>query len=282
MTPSVRSTRRALSVALASMVGWVGCAWVFTAIARTTWTALRQQLIWDPADVLLLIVAALGALLTGWLGLATVAAALSEVPGVIGSVGSMVARRITPKVVRRAVALAAGTALATAVSPVQATAHDRSAAPLHTAVAVQDHRTDHAAESAPDPAFHPLADPSVDRPAGPVPSAPEPGFVPLPPNPPAATPVDIGALERTPRQVPESAKVHTVRRGDTLWDIAAARLGPGASAAQIAAEWPRWYAANRHVIGPDPALIVPGQRLVPPTAAAASPASALYTPGVLQ
>jgi nucleoid-associated protein YgaU len=56
-----------------------------------------------------------------------------------------------------------------------------------------------------------------------------------------------------------------VRRGDTLWDITARHLGPGVGAGEIAAEWPRWYAANRAHIGADPDLIVPGTRLRPPT-----------------
>ena len=60
-----------------------------------------------------------------------------------------------------------------------------------------------------------------------------------------------------------------VRRGDTLWGIAARHLGARAAAADVAAEWPRWYAANRAVIGPDPHLILPGQRLAAPTNGAA-------------
>jgi nucleoid-associated protein YgaU len=68
----------------------------------------------------------------------------------------------------------------------------------------------------------------------------------------------------TPHAVPDGAVV--VRRGDTLWDIAERHLGPGATAAEVAAAWPRWYAANRAVVGPDPGLILPGQRLVPPAA----------------
>jgi nucleoid-associated protein YgaU len=55
-----------------------------------------------------------------------------------------------------------------------------------------------------------------------------------------------------------------VHRGDSLWAIAARHLGPGATDGQIATEWPRWYAENRAVIGPDPDLIQPGQRLRPP------------------
>ncbi len=54
-----------------------------------------------------------------------------------------------------------------------------------------------------------------------------------------------------------------VRRGDTLWDLAARALGPDADAAEVANEWPRWHAAN-HVIGDDPHLLRPGQLLHPP------------------
>jgi nucleoid-associated protein YgaU len=56
-----------------------------------------------------------------------------------------------------------------------------------------------------------------------------------------------------------------VHRGDSLWTIAARHLGPGATDAQVAAEWPRWWAANQHEIGPDPNLLLPGQRLQPPS-----------------
>jgi resuscitation-promoting factor RpfA len=49
-----------------------------------------------------------------------------------------------------------------------------------------------------------------------------------------------------------------------LWDIASGQLGPDASTTDIAAEWPRWFVANRQVIGDDPDLIHPGERLVPP------------------
>jgi nucleoid-associated protein YgaU len=61
----------------------------------------------------------------------------------------------------------------------------------------------------------------------------------------------------TPRQV-------VVRQGDTLWQIAARQLGLGAGEAEVAAEWPRWYAANRFVIGDDPGLIIPGTVLQAP------------------
>ena len=37
-----------------------------------------------------------------------------------------------------------------------------------------------------------------------------------------------------------------------------------ATAADVAREWPRWYEANRAVIGTNPSLIRPGELLVPP------------------
>jgi hypothetical protein len=59
-----------------------------------------------------------------------------------------------------------------------------------------------------------------------------------------------------------------VRRGDSLWRIAARHLPPGAGDEAIAAAWPAWYAANRATIGDDPGLLLPGQVLaVPPEVA---------------
>ncbi len=58
----------------------------------------------------------------------------------------------------------------------------------------------------------------------------------------------------------------TVLAGDTLWDIVAANLGPEASDVDIALEWPRWYAANRALIGGSPDVLLPGQILQAPAA----------------
>jgi hypothetical protein len=49
--------------------------------------------------------------------------------------------------------------------------------------------------------------------------------------------------------------------GDTLWSLAGADLPPGATDAAISRYWRRIYRANREVIGPDPDLILPHQRL---------------------
>lgn len=82
-----------------------------------------------------------------------------------------------------------------------------------------------------------------------------------------ASAVDLDwPVSRTPPAVPPAGeRVVVVRPGDTLWAIAARRLPTGAPASAIAAAWPGWYAANRHLIGPDPDRLLPGQRLTPPS-----------------
>lgn len=58
-----------------------------------------------------------------------------------------------------------------------------------------------------------------------------------------------------------SSHRHLVRPGDSLWAIAEERLGSGATAGEVADHWHRIYERNADVIGPDPDLILPGQRL---------------------
>ncbi len=55
-----------------------------------------------------------------------------------------------------------------------------------------------------------------------------------------------------------------VRPGDTLWHVAEHRLPALASAAEVTDQVARLHRRNRAVIGPDPDLIRPGQRLVNP------------------
>jgi nucleoid-associated protein YgaU len=58
-----------------------------------------------------------------------------------------------------------------------------------------------------------------------------------------------------------AARVVLVRPGDSLWSIAAADLPSTADDAAVATHWRRIYDLNRVLIGPDPDLIHPGQRL---------------------
>ena len=89
---------------------------------------------------------------------------------------------------------------------------------------------------------------------------------------PAAVP-EAAWTPRTPVPAPPGASAArdlsdrptvTVRRGDCLWDIAAAELGPDATPREIDARWRRWHEANRRVIGDDPHLLLPGTVLTAP------------------
>ncbi len=75
----------------------------------------------------------------------------------------------------------------------------------------------------------------------------------------------VGPSVATDAATPEShsseATVHVVVRGESLWSIAAAALGPDATAGEVAAEWPRWWQANLEVVGHDPDQLLPGQHL---------------------
>ena len=66
------------------------------------------------------------------------------------------------------------------------------------------------------------------------------------------------------RRALPAGRAVTVRKGDSLWGIAAQFLPADASNARIAAAWPRWHRANAPVIGTDADLIRPGQILTVP------------------
>ncbi len=113
-------------------------------------------------------------------------------------------------------------------------------------------------------AAHAASDPSVDRPGTTVLDG-----LRLPDRPTSDRPVSL-APEASPtgRGEQPPSTVVLVAPGDTLWSIAASHLPPGASDADVAAAVHRWYAANREVVGADPDLIRPGQRLEAPAGAA--------------
>lgn len=95
-----------------------------------------------------------------------------------------------------------------------------------------------------------------------APAVAHPQWRPLPPV------IERDPLPGGPRRIQQPAGRGvevTVRTGDSLWGLSAARLGPYASDVDIALDWPRIYQANRDVIGDNPNLLRPGQVLrVPP------------------
>ncbi|MDQ2751301.1 MAG: hypothetical protein M3Y44_17510 [Actinomycetota bacterium] len=187
-----------------------------------------------------------------WLGVGLLAAIAAGLPGGCGRSARWLAQVLLPATLHRAVAGAAG--LGVLLVPVAAGA----AGP-----AVPAGRGGSAAAS--------LSSAPVPSPAWPSdpPALPAPGWpTASPPTAPRTVPPPGSHAAQPARPAPANGAV-VVRPGDCLWEIAAAQLGHGGTPARTAAAWPRWYAANRAVIGADPNLIRPGQRLAPPASSSA-------------
>jgi hypothetical protein len=195
-------------------------------------------------------------LLAAWLGVGFVAVLVGRLPGAAGALGRRLAVATLPGVLHRTFAGAAG--LGVLLSPVAAIASVPHAGPPPRA----NYSTSGTVPAA--------------STAGTVPATPTAGTVPAP-----VLPTDSVAppsLPRSPSSTHEDARrartrMHCrekhagavrVTAGDSLWAIAAAHLPPDASPARIADAWPHWFMANRHVIGPDPDYLVPGEILHPP------------------
>lgn len=148
--------------------------------------------------------------------------------------------------------------------------HDQLLAGLETAPTPQFGTAaagSRAATTAPAPGFGDAADATA---------APAPGFgegaaaagAPVPDwsaGPYTAASPDRAGLLGGRHSAATDADVIVVRRGDSLWSIVQRHLGPEADDAEVAAAWPRWYAANRSAIGADPDLLLPGTTLHAPT-----------------
>lgn len=205
--------------------------------------------------------AAAGWLVLTWLGVSTLLALAMVGPG--ASSGrrprlQRLAQRVTPALVHRAAATMLGAGLGVGLA-------GGSLASPFTAYSGVGAQAVASAAAAPRPdAPVPAHVPDLDRPADPL-----PGWTPDRPasgRPPTA-PSGVHLVATVPLAGRAVADEVVVRRGDTLWDIAARHLGPDATAAEIAVEWPRWHRANGEVIGPRPDHILPGQRLRPPAVA---------------
>lgn len=225
-------------------------------------------------DALSFLLTAAAAALTWWVTLALADAArslraaahhLAAAPG--AAPAPHVSARLRHRVVAVLLTVAAGTVptgAASATPPTAAVATLPAPSPALVGAT--------AGTGSPDPVTSPAL---VGSPATALEDVPEPGWTPTPPAPaPERTPAgEISLVSPAARgeataghRSPEQETRVVVRAGDTLWAIAARHLGPEATDQDVAEAWPRWYAANRHLIGDDPDLILPGQELRVPGA----------------
>ena len=242
-----------------------------------------------PDEALLGVVAVAAALLVLWWLVAGVLEVAGRVPGVVGDAARTASATLTPRLLRRSVGLVLGVGMAAGVTPGSSLAQAPQTREVRTVVAPSP-VPDIGSADLPDPGWAPprTGSPAPFRPPHPSSPAADPGGSapthrastptrpphPSPPveqgwtpSPPAVRPQpDVRLLTPAPAAEPTEPDEVVVRRGDTLWSIAARHLGPLPSDAEIAAAWPAWHDANRHVIGDDPDLLRPGQVLVPPQA----------------
>ena len=209
----------------------------------------RQVLAPGPAsidEVVAVLAAAVALALGVWLTVSSTAAVLAHAPGRSGAVAQRLAAAWAPLLTRRVAAALVGATVVGTLGPACALAQ----------------------EAAPFPGFRasaPVATSAGRHLRATRPAAPPAGWTPTRPvQRPIASPdlVTSGASPTGRTEV-------VVQRGDTLWGLVAAHLGPDALDAEVAAAWPRWYAANRAVIGADPDLLLPGQVLQVPRATVA-------------
>lgn len=270
-TPGAASRPHALQSAAAAaltLAAAVGAVALLTSTAREGWRSVQRPGPAAPSDGLLLVVCAVGAVLALWFAASVVLTALTALPGRAGLGCQVVAERLTPIVMRRSVSVLLGTSLTAVALPATVNAAPGDGAPLRQLVSASHSSTPEPASSGADRAHSP-PDPRPELRRTAEDAGPSPSWTPVRPQPTprAAREASLGVLHPADAAVRRDADEYVVvRRGDSLWDIAARHLGPGATAGQIAHEWPRWFAANRLAIGPDPDLLLPGQLLVPPPA----------------
>ncbi len=268
---------------LSTVCAVIGTGWVLISCARQP--ALLVQGLRSPntsvtqvgPDAAVIVLAgSLLWLIALWAAFAFSAAALSLLPGRFGRLAHTVAEGVTPAVLRRVIGAAAGTSIlfspATAVaSPADSSPSvpaSAAASPVRPQTALSlpmDRAAGQSSAGAPTAPTAPATMPALEWPTDPDRSGS--GHRPAPSAPkPQPKPAETKTAETTPAEPRPAGSQYRVRvrPGDSLWSITAHRLGAGASAARIQAEWPRWHAANRQLIGADPDLLRPGMELLVP------------------
>jgi hypothetical protein len=211
-----------------------------------------------------------------WLSFGMIISLVALAPGRLGVLAHSVASRVTPAVLRRVVIATAGASIIASPATAFASSVGASPAPAGTSASMlvpsapgpilptdqpsstTEHngtQTGSATESGSSTPESNSAPPAGEA-AGTLPAL---GW-PVDPAPPPIT----GHSARAGLQSSSTAQRVTVQPGDSLWSIAAHRLGPASSEDQIQAEWPRWYAVNRGLIGADPDLLLAGAELSAP------------------
>ncbi len=285
--PPPPGTRRPAVAAVT--LGLAGLGALLLSLLLALWVAdhVGSTRLWRVESVVAPAVVALGAVAAGWVGassLVAAACAALRTTGVAWRAGEAAVQRWAPGLVRRAlaVAVAAAVGLGTAAgahAAVEAspggpagvvvdlgwspTTH--GASPRHAA----SDGTPTTAEPTTLPAGHGPANQAVAPPAAapvsaPIDTAPGPTDATVAPTGTAGAPVTAPPASAPITPPAPTGGTVEVRTGDTLWGLAARALGPDATDAAIAAEWPRWYAANASTIGPDPDVLEPGQVLTVP------------------
>lgn len=163
-----------------------------------------------------------------WVAIGLLSAVAGALPGAAGRSADRLARLVLPITIYRLVAGAAGLGVLLAPAAAGAT-------------------------------------PPTPSSSAPAPSWPSDAPLPAPSWPTTAPPHHQATHDAPARARRSAPHPVVVQSGDTLWSIAADHLPRDARPAQIARAWPRWYGANRAVIGDDPDLIHPGQVLHVPT-----------------
>ncbi|GAB2653608.1 LysM peptidoglycan-binding domain-containing protein [Kribbella swartbergensis] len=281
MNATIRGLKGTLALVALAGLG-LGLRWM---TAGTFGAANRRDL----DSMAVLAVGTVAWMAYGWLALAVMATVLEQIPGVIGAAASAVAGRITSQTSRTLLRSALGLAAVTPLTVGVAHASPGDGSTLRPWTQVEPRSTVQPGDApwrTTEPPSSVLtgatAETRVDRPQDARPQDVRRDARPqdVVPGPRTTSPrVRVGVPDRPtsgaatrytdvrsgqPVRVP--ARV-VVKPGDTLWSIAAAELGPNATAEDIAVRWPAWYAANRQSIGPDPDLILPGQVLRTPAAA---------------
>ncbi|GAA3698552.1 hypothetical protein GCM10022399_13710 [Terrabacter ginsenosidimutans] len=276
---------------LGSMVGLAVAAAALTLFVTVVRRAPAIPGATRPDDVLLVLLGWVGLLMAAWLALGCLLAVAALLPGTAGRAAASIADRVTPVAVRKVLALVLGASVGSLALP-PALASVAGSGPVTRS-------TDPQAPGAGEAATRDITPDSTSGSTagltpGFTPSEASPGFVPtvdligtdsrapgvgcspgyVPTAPPAVHDADRSRLlAPAPRATTAAHDLVPVRRGDSLWSIAARHLGPTASDAEVAWEWPRWYAANRDVVGDDPDLLTPGQLLRPPSRSDSRPSA---------